>query len=381
MMELIRWVNKCLLDIGEFPQPSVVDINLTTRCNQKCLYCEIGQGLLKTNRTDKNSLNLHDLTWIIDQMEHEEIPDLVLLGGEPFLFKDLFNTLEYAYTRIKNISIITNGMLIPTLSREELMILRRSKCKMIVSLDSFDSGTHNLIRGVPNAFQNAIQAIQILVQNQIPVQVETVITQYNYRDLYDLVRNAYHLGVSSVQLIPLITSSNFASVESIPHKKDLNPKPEHINRILEQLNDIIDFEKEHTIQTNTREMRRWFTYLIAFHSNSDSNGNLFFRYRVNRFFCCTIYNRIKINAYGEIQPCNLIPPTISLHDSPDQSLVQKWNQACQHVRTAINEECYPKQCNACYSSHTRNLLISTMKYPFRNRSNILRTISDRLQKY
>jgi len=374
---------KCLFLISgicDHPRPSIVDINLTTRCNQKCIYCEIGQGFLKSKSSVDNFLNLNDIKWIIDEMRHEKIQDLVLLGGEPFLFKDLFQAIEYASEHIQNISIITNGMRIPKLSSRELMILKRCKCTMIISLDSFRSETNNMIRGVPNAFENAVMAIKILVHNSIPVQIETVISQYNYQDLANVVRNAYGLGASSVNLIPLITSSNFPTVEGIPQKQDLNPGPEDIKRLFLELDEIIAFQEKNAIQTNASEMKRWLEPYITYHTTARKKDDCFFKYRLNRFFCWTVYSRIKINAYGEVQPCNLISSDISIRDRPEESLLQKWNKACQPVRTLLKDEAYPLQCTGCYSSHSANILLSTLKYPLENRGNLPRVFIDYVHK-
>ncbi|MCP1716098.1 MoaA/NifB/PqqE/SkfB family radical SAM enzyme [Methanocalculus alkaliphilus] len=379
-MTLIEELKILLSGLCEHPVPSVVDINLTTRCNQNCMYCEIGQGMLKPEREGKRFLNLHDIQWIIDQMKDGEIQSLILLGGEPFLFRDIFSVIEYASDKIQNISIITNGMQIPQLSIEELTILRLSNCKIIVSLDSFDAKTHNRIRGCPDAYEKAVQAIRILIDHQIPVQIETVMTHYNYHELSDIVKKAYSMGVSSVQFVPLITVSNFPSVNGIPEKYTLNPKLEHIERLSQEFDAILSFEEEHTIKTNIHDIKKWMGYYILFHTASTNESDFFFEYRLKRFFCWTIYTRIKINAYGEIQPCNLIPSHISIYTDPDEPLLHKWNRSCEEVRTAIKEQNYPRQCNGCYSSHTRNLLLSTMKYPFENRHTIPQIILEQIER-
>ena len=48
------------------PTPLSVSVNLTNKCNQHCIYCEVGQGLVKT---EKPLLVLDDLKWIIDERE------------------------------------------------------------------------------------------------------------------------------------------------------------------------------------------------------------------------------------------------------------------------------------------------------------------------
>lgn len=360
------------------PYTTVVDINLTTRCNQRCVYCEIGQGMM---RSEKDMLRLKDLKWIIDQMNHDSIPTLVLLGGEPFLFRDLFNLLEYASNHIPDITIITNGMRIPGLSENEIAILKRSKCKMIVSLDSFHPETNNRIRGVDKAFENAVNAIDILLKNQIPVQIETVVSKYNYHEIADIVKEADALGVSSVRFVPVITTSNFPDVQSITNKDELNPKPEHISILEQEFLDILAYEREHTIETNIRDLKGWMQQYIIYHAGLSTDDDAFFRYRLTRLFCWNLYSRIKINASGEVQPCNLIPSPITIFDNPGRSLVETWNEACHQTRTSMKKEIYHRQCNDCYSQHSLNIFLSMMRYPLSNRASIRALLQDAVQQF
>ena len=60
------------------PSPLSVSVNLTNKCNQHCIYCEVGQGLVKTEKT---ILILDDLKRIIDEMSRSGIPTLGLGGG------------------------------------------------------------------------------------------------------------------------------------------------------------------------------------------------------------------------------------------------------------------------------------------------------------
>ena len=60
------------------PSPLSVSVNLTNKCIQHCIYCELGQGLVKT---EKPLLVLDDLKWIIDEMNGSGIPTLGLGGG------------------------------------------------------------------------------------------------------------------------------------------------------------------------------------------------------------------------------------------------------------------------------------------------------------
>jgi MoaA/NifB/PqqE/SkfB family radical SAM enzyme len=350
----------------ERPFPSVVDINLTSKCNQKCVYCEIGQGVVRSEKTEKNVLDLNDLKWILDQMHQEKIPTLILQGGEPFLFRDLFPVIEYASKLGIDIVITTNGMQIPKLRDDELNILKKAHCSLTVSIDSFNRETENLIRGVTNAFDNAVNGIKILIKHEIPVTIGTVITKYNYQDIANLVKTANALGVFSVHFQPLINVSNYPEVNCIPEKNDMNLNHDHLERLNQEFEEILAFEQSHAIKTNTRILKKWIRQYVSFCSGSNSGNDFFFQCHLNRFFCFDLYNRIRINYYGEVLPCHFIHADISIHDDPDRSLVQTWNSSCRQVRISIKQKHYPRHCNGCVCSYDTNLFLSVIKHPLSN---------------
>jgi MoaA/NifB/PqqE/SkfB family radical SAM enzyme len=359
----------------ELPHPSIVDINLTNACNQKCLYCEIGQGLVRAEKTGKPVLNLQDLKWIIDQMHHEKIPLLILQGGEPFLFRDLFPVIEYASGYGIDIFITTNGMQVPKLNEEELALLKKAHCCLSVSIDSFNPETENTVRGVSSAFDNAVEGIKILMKNQIPVTIGTVITRYNYQEIANLVKAADALGIMSVHFQPLINVSNYPEVNSIPRKNDVNLKPGHLDRLDLEFEEILAFEKIHRIKTNTTVIKKWIRQYITFCSGLNAKKDFFFQYHLKRFFCFELYNRIRINYYGEVLPCHFIHTDISIHDEPGRSLVEIWNQSCQQIRSSVKHQHYPRQCNGCVCSYDTNLLMSVIKHPVANCAMIPRIVS------
>lgn len=362
--------------IFKHPHPEIVDINLTSACNQKCIYCEIGQGLVRQEKTDRTLLNLNDMKWIIDQMIQAGIPALVLQGGEPFLFRDLFPVIEYAAMNRRNISIITNGMKIPQLNDNELKILRDTRCSLSVSIDSFNPETENFIRGVDTAHGNAVEGIRILVQHHIPVTISTVITHYNYQDISQLVKTADSLGVSSVHFQPLINISNYPEAPCIPKKDAMSLLPEHLDSLMQEFETIMTYEKTHTISTNINLLKKWIRQYTVFNSVSDGKTGYFFRNHLNRFFCFELYYRIRINYYGQVLPCHFIHSAVSIRDDPKRTLPETWNLSCTQIRDSIQSQHYPAQCNGCVCSYDMNLLVSMIRYPFQNRKMIARMILD-----
>lgn len=358
------------------PTPLSVSINLTNKCNQHCIYCEVGQGLVKTK---KSLLVLDDLKWIIDEMNHSGIPLLNLGGGEPLLFKDIFEVIQWAYKFGIQCDIMTNGMLLPRLSRDKIKLLKECESTVSISIDSFSTDKQEYIRGVKNALSLPIEGINILVKQQIPINILTVISAHNYQDLFGIVVNANLLGAESVDFQPVIFVSCFPEVEPIDNKKLFNVLPEHLTAVEDQFQQIISFERDNPIKTNVYVLRQWFSDYIQFLSSTETN-NFFFKKVVNRFWCAPLYSTIAVNYYGDILPCNMLKPAKCIKDRDGKELLELWNASCKPVRLMIQRRQYPDACKSCVCAFDFNILGSVLKYPFSNFHLISKVLLERVKR-
>jgi MoaA/NifB/PqqE/SkfB family radical SAM enzyme len=299
-------------------------------------------------------------------MNQSGIPNLSLGGGEPLLFKDIFEVIRYAHEFGIKSSIMTNGMLLPRLSEDKIELLKKCGTTISVSIDSFSTDKEEYIRGAKNALSLPIEGIKLLVKHQIPVDILTVISSHNYQDLFDVVINANQLGVNSVDLQPVIFVSCFPEVEPIPDKKSFNVQPDHLTEIEDQIQRILDFEKNNPINTNVYVLRQWLPDYIQFLSSMQTD-DFFFKKVVNRFWCAPLYSTIAINYYGDILPCNMLKSAKSIKDREEgKSLLELWNDSCKPVRSMIKRRQYPDACKSCVCAFDSNVLCSTLKYPLNN---------------
>jgi len=269
----------------DLPIPTSVSINLTNKCNQHCIYCEIGQGLIKTNQP---LITLHDLKWIIREMNKVKISSLCLGGGEPLLFKEIFELIQYAHDFGIKCEILTNGMLLDRLSQDQLDIFHKCNTGISVSIDSFSNEKEELIRGVSGALTQPIKGIKKILNNNINVGINTVISSYNYDCLFDLVKNADEMGIYQIKFQPVIFISNYPENDPIPNKKNLNITPENLPEIKKQFGDILNYQKNSKIKTNTNLLDKWFFDYINY-LYSQKKEKIFFKKVLNRFWCGTIY--------------------------------------------------------------------------------------------
>lgn len=345
----------------------MVTVNLTNRCNQKCIYCEIG---VDHPSMHKDALSISDLKWILDEMSENKIRKISLCGGEPFLFDGFIDVVAYAGNKHIWCSVTTNGMTAHLLKESELKILKETKTEVNISIDSFRESIQSFTRGSSVALQNALKSIQKLSENHIPVTILTAISKYNFRDLFQFFTEAYEKGVKQVLFQPIIYYSNYPERPPIENKSQLNVSTGELDILMDQLSKILRFEQKHKISTNVYRIYPWIRFYLK--TAVSQNGKWFFDDVLEKFFCREIYAIIDISYDGGIQPCGLVPASVSIINNRDPGLMALWSKATGEIKNDLSNDRYYECCNGCCHHFSRNMLASMLKYPMKNRHALIK---------
>ncbi len=351
-------------------KPSIVSVNLTDKCNQRCVYCEIGRN---TESLNTDTLTKEDLRWIIDQMALHKMTRLSMCGGEPFLFQSIIEVVAYAWSKYIRCNITSNGMTIHKLNTDDFSILKRCETAINISVDSFLQTIQAQTRGVEVALQNAMLSIDKLKEKEIPVTVLSAISKYNYLDLYSSLIKAYELGITQVLYQPIISYSNYPDKKVVDNKPQLNVSFAKADIVLDQLQKIYKFERIHKINTNVYRILPWIKYYLK--SATNAEGNFFFFDVLKKFYCREAFAVIDISYYGGIQPCGLSLPEINIKSDRSIDLLNLWSDATKKLKYDLNKNRFPLYCNGCCHKFGRNMLASVMKYPLANRKALIKIIS------
>ena len=95
--------------------PDRVSVNLTLRCNLKCIMC--------TTCYSSPELSLQEIYSIIDQTSDMGVEVFNPLGGEPFMRGDIEEILSYAVQKGFFVSLTTNGTLISQRRAERIAFI------------------------------------------------------------------------------------------------------------------------------------------------------------------------------------------------------------------------------------------------------------------
>ncbi len=199
MQEKILYFLSKRMDYPLMP-PRNVTLTLNYICNQACIMCDI-----KNQRFDREyEITCKEVKKIIDEMADLEIPDLVLTGGEPFLYKDIFEVIDYAKERDRKVIMITNGFF-PEAVVEK--IIAKKPDHLQVSLDGSSPQIYDSIRGTAGSFDIVTANIKKFTDAGLSTSATATITRQNYRDLMNIARLAKRLGCIRLALRPAHVSN------------------------------------------------------------------------------------------------------------------------------------------------------------------------------
>jgi len=181
--KLLYWDNQSpppVLETTSIDRLEEVWLNLTNRCNLRCLTCFKDAG-----SAYESELGTKELVRLIDQLPALVTGRVILSGGEPLLRDDLDVVLDALAERNLAIFIITNGTLIDRRCAERLARLPRLVVQ--VSLDGSRPEVNDRIRG-SGSFERALAGARRLAELGVDVRIYPTVTRLNIDDLPGLQR-------------------------------------------------------------------------------------------------------------------------------------------------------------------------------------------------
>lgn len=167
-------------------------LELTLRCNERCLHCGSNCGEIISSELSPN--HYYELFEKIKN-DFNELPMLCVTGGEPLLRHDFFEILNYAKNLGYRWGMTSNGTLI---TKDVAKLLKKSGMSTIsVSIDGLEE-THDNFRRTAGGFKRAVNGIKnLLDQDFSSVQVTTVVTKQNISELDSIFELVCELDVDS----------------------------------------------------------------------------------------------------------------------------------------------------------------------------------------
>ena len=169
--------------------PFIVIWEVTRACQLKCVHCRADAQLTADPRelTHEEGINL------IDQIYDMDNPMLVFSGGDCMMREDLFELADYAVKKGMRVSMTPSAT--PNVTKDKMQRAKEvGLSRWGLSLDAPTAEIHDKFRGVPGSFDLTIEKIKYLNELGMPLQINTVISRYNYDHLEEMSKLVEELG-------------------------------------------------------------------------------------------------------------------------------------------------------------------------------------------
>jgi radical SAM protein with 4Fe4S-binding SPASM domain len=172
--------------------PITGSIEVTARCNLRCVHCYINLPLNDRTAQEKE-LTYKEFCNIIDQIVDEGCLWLLLTGGEPFIRQDFLDIYIYAKKKGLLITVFTNGTTITPRIADYLAEWRPFSLE--ITLYGRTKKIYESVTGVPGSYEKCMQGIELLLQRKIPLKLKTMVMTLNKHEIWDMKKYAEELGV------------------------------------------------------------------------------------------------------------------------------------------------------------------------------------------
>lgn len=250
-------------------------IELTSRCNLRCVHCYL------QDYDQQKHLTTNEVKKIIDQLYKKGVLFLYFTGGEIFTRED-FEEI-YVYTKKKGfiVELLTNG----TLLNERLLSTFQNYPPASINISMYGASeeTYYKVTGFREAYRKVVSAIKKLRENDFEVEVKFIAMKENTDDFYLVEAFAVEHGCRfsfTHELFQTLSGDNCTQNHMLP------------------VEDIVAFE-----ETYERTRRVWSANVTDKNIYTEMGAGT-----VPLFMCDIASNLFVIDCEGFINPCNKLRP-------------------------------------------------------------------------
>ena len=179
--------------------------HLTERCNLCCLHCYQGRRTPREMSVDEVRHEIDGATEMFGAWEKEHgirvVPSVHFTGGEPLLYKRLWEVIAYAKEKGYGVAMMTNGSLFTKDTAQQAAQLETSDVQ--ISLEG-PPDLHDSIRG-KGSFTEVARGVERLVQAGNRVSANVTLSRLNVAKIEETVnvaRNMEVYGIGFSRVVP-----------------------------------------------------------------------------------------------------------------------------------------------------------------------------------
>ncbi len=183
MSPLLQEMNRRAVELGI---PLGVQLDVTYRCNERCVHCYL-------DHHDHGEMSTDEIRDVLDQLADAGAFFLTLSGGEVLMRMDFFPILEYARALMFCVKIKTNAFMIRASEADRIRDLGVQSVQ--VSIYSHRPEVHDGITKLPGSLERSLGGIRLLQARGTKVIIANVLMRQNYSDYAGVKALAQELGV------------------------------------------------------------------------------------------------------------------------------------------------------------------------------------------
>ena len=305
--------------------PLEMQIELTSGCNQRCIFCYNVWKEGCTRKTTGNNLSKEEHLKVMDLLIKNEVFEIIFSGSEPLLVPYLEELIQKPADNNIGSTIITNGIL---LTKDRALSLKKAGLESLqISLHHFSEEKNNEVVGNKYAFRKTVEGIKNAVKVFLgeSVNVNMVALPQTYKDVYEMASFINSLGAKSFSVgSPSVTGE-------MAHRK---------NEML------IDKEKFLNVYEQLKKAEKDFGIMVSFTGgfplcilpDYEKDVNMISNYGDAGL------NQLVISPEGDVRPCVCLSENLGNILKDDLQEIWKKNKFLLNLRSL---KFSPDMCKEC----------------------------------
>lgn len=165
-------------------------LDLTHRCNLRCIHCYLGD---RSDLKPYKEMNTEQILSILDQITEAGCLYLLITGGEPLLREDFREIYSHAKTNGLLVTVFTNG----TLITDKIIRLFNDLPPHIVEISLYGAtaSTYEKITKVTGSYERCLHGVRQLLKHNINVRLKTILMTVNKHEFFNIENIAQDFGV------------------------------------------------------------------------------------------------------------------------------------------------------------------------------------------
>ena len=295
--------------------PVTGGIELTARCNLRCVHCYLGGGA----GTPPRRTELTTARWrqVLDDVTGAGCLNLLITGGEPLLRRDFADIYRHARQNGLLVTVFTNGT---RLSAPIIQLFQAFPPRRVeVSLYGATPGTYGRITGDAKAHAQVRRGLDRLRDAGVPFALKTMLLRDNQQEIEEIRAVADGYGVP-FRLDGAVNPRLDGDRSVLAHRLD----PERI--VAHELAD-------------PAEQQRWLEFWSGYQPRRNPDGRL--------YSCGAGTTMFYIDAGGALRPCLMVDaPAADLRATTFEAA---WRDVIPEFLARHPGGDYP--CHRCEMSH------------------------------